>query len=264
MINPDPPLPQVTGRQCVEHNLRDFKKCHDNFRMTPDDFMVLHDTLVRYHGLMSTQEVESCEALWMFLWACGTQQATRQIRNRFESSLDTISRKMAMVADATYGFAQTIIYPKDPTYFKVHKKLRPYAPFFDGCIGALDGTHIPAHVCHESRLDYINRKGWPSYNILGTVDMDMWFTFVGAGLAGSCHDIAMLRNCMGEANYPHPPAGRHVMLALYTMSSLRSSKCFFWVYLFVYREVLSSGYWLLNSRRLLATISESETSLGRF
>jgi hypothetical protein len=35
----------------------------------------------------------------------------------------------------------------------------------------------------------------------------MWFTFVGAGLPGSCHDMAVLRSCMGEANYPHPPAG---------------------------------------------------------
>jgi hypothetical protein len=79
------------------------------------------------------------------------------------------------------------ICPKYPTYSKVHNKLGPYAPFFDGCIGALDGTHILAHVCHESRLDYINRKGWPSYNILSIVDMDMRFTFVGAGLAGSYH-----------------------------------------------------------------------------
>jgi hypothetical protein len=83
--------------------------------------MVLQDTLVRYHGLRSTQEVESCEALGMFLWACGSQQATRQIRARFERSLDTISRKMTMMADAMYCFAQTIICPKDPTYSKVHK-----------------------------------------------------------------------------------------------------------------------------------------------
>jgi hypothetical protein len=41
---------------------------------------------------------------------------------------------MAMVADAMYGIAQTIICPKDPTFSKVHNKLRPYAPFFDGCI----------------------------------------------------------------------------------------------------------------------------------
>ena len=53
--------------------------------------------------------MESCEASGMFLWACGTQQATHQIRDRFERSLDTISRKMAMVVDVMYGFAQTNI-----------------------------------------------------------------------------------------------------------------------------------------------------------
>ena len=73
-------------------------------------------------------------------------------------------------------------------------------------------THVPAHVCHESRLEYINRKGWPSYNILGIVDMDIRFTFVGAGLAGSCHDMAVLTNCMEEANYPYPLVG---MVACY-------------------------------------------------
>jgi hypothetical protein len=79
MINLPTPLPHVTGRQWVELNMRDFRKCHDNFRMTPDSFIELHDTLVRYHGLRSTQEVESCEALGMFLWVCGTQQETHQI-----------------------------------------------------------------------------------------------------------------------------------------------------------------------------------------
>jgi hypothetical protein len=42
---------------------------------------------------------------------------------------------MAMVLDAMYYFAQTIICPEDPSFSKVHKKLRHYAPFFDGCIG---------------------------------------------------------------------------------------------------------------------------------
>ena len=68
-------------------------------------------------------------------------------------------------------------------------------------------AHILAHVCRESRLEHINRKGRPSYNVLGIVDMDMRFTYVGVGLPGSCHDMAVLRSCMGEANYPHPPAG---------------------------------------------------------
>jgi hypothetical protein len=36
--------------------------------MTSDAFLELHNTLVRYHDLKSTQEVEPCEALGMFLW----------------------------------------------------------------------------------------------------------------------------------------------------------------------------------------------------
>jgi hypothetical protein len=230
MINLPTPLPHVRGQQWVELNMRDFRKGHDNFRMTLDYFIELHDSLVRYHGLRSTQEVESCEELGMFLWACGTQQATRQIRDRFERSLDTISKKMAMVVDAMYGFSQTIICPKDPTFSKVHNKLRPYAPFFDGCKGALDGTHILAHVCHESRLEHINRKGWPSYNVVGIVDMDMRFTFVGAGLSGSCNGMAVLRSSMAEANYPHPPVGMVACMLcchwIHCIHALRSSKFF--------------------------------------
>jgi hypothetical protein len=48
MINLHTPLSHVSGRQWVELNMRDFRKCHDNFRMTPDSFKELHDTLVRY------------------------------------------------------------------------------------------------------------------------------------------------------------------------------------------------------------------------
>jgi hypothetical protein len=94
--------------------------------------------------------VQSCEALGMFLWACGTQQATRQIRDIFERSLDTIHRKIAMVADVLYSFAQTIICPKNPTFSKVHNKLRPYAPFFDGCITSwiLSGTDYSCMYIH--------------------------------------------------------------------------------------------------------------------
>jgi hypothetical protein len=42
--------------------------------------------------------------------------------------------------------------------------------------------------------------------------MNMRFTFIGAGLAGSCHEMSALRNFMGQANYSHPIAG---MVACY-------------------------------------------------
>lgn len=105
------------------------------------------------------------------------------------------------------SFSHTVVRPKDPAYTNVSHKLLPYAPYFDGCIGALDGTHVPLRVRHESHLDYINRKGRTRCNVLAIVDMDMRFTYVGAGRSGSSHDMSVLRECMEQANYPHPPPG---------------------------------------------------------
>ena len=76
-VNPHIPLPEPTGAQWVELNLRNRLKCYDNFRMYPDAFLRLHDTLVRDHGLKSTQELGSREALAMFVWICACQQPYR-------------------------------------------------------------------------------------------------------------------------------------------------------------------------------------------
>jgi hypothetical protein len=118
MVNSDLELQPMTGQQWVDLNLRNAGRCHDNFRMSPDAFLQLHDTLVTYHMLRSTQEVESIESLATFVWACASQQACRQIKDRFERSLDTICRKMSEVADVMFSFAETIIAPKDPTHKK--------------------------------------------------------------------------------------------------------------------------------------------------
>ncbi|XP_066333987.1 uncharacterized protein [Miscanthus floridulus] len=119
---------------------------------------------------------------------------------------------MGDVANAMYSFSQKAIAPKDPSYTKIHHRLTPFAAFFDGCIGALDGTHVEVTVSRQSRLDFINRKGTVTVNVLGIVDMDMRFTYVGAGRAGSSHDMAVLNDCMRTPNYPHPPLGRYYLV----------------------------------------------------
>lgn len=213
LATPHPPqIPQVTGRQWVELNLDDPARCKHNFRMLPADFMHLHAMLVAHHGLQSTQQFDGVEALGMFIWACGTGQSFRTIRDRFDRSVATISTKIGQMLDCMLSFAHTVIRPSDPTYSHLHPGLHRYAPYFDGCIGAIDGTHIPARINHSSRMDFINRKGWASFNVLAIVDLDMRFTYVGAGMAGSCHDQAVLRECMKTPNYPHPPPGKYYLV----------------------------------------------------
>ena len=37
--------------------------------------------------------------------------------------------------------------------------------------------------------------------------MDGCFTYVGAGKAGACHDMAVLKDCQDKGWFLHPPAG---------------------------------------------------------
>jgi hypothetical protein len=75
----------------------------------------------------------------------------------------------------------------------VSQTLKKHAPWFDGCIGAIDGTHVEVEVNHEAKADFINRKGETSINVC--VDMDGRFTFVSAEKAGACHDMAVPKDC---------------------------------------------------------------------
>jgi len=175
--------------------------------MNNEIFHKLHKILVVNHGLHSSQEFHSIEALGMFLWACGHRQCMRQVKERVCRGLGTISQKFGDVLHAMMSFADIVIRPQDPTYSTVHASLRPYSPFFDGCIGAIDGTHIPVCVSRKSHDDYTNRKGWPSQNVLAVVDFDTRFTFIGVGMAGAVHDMAVLREGWTARTFPHPPPG---------------------------------------------------------
>jgi len=170
-------------------------------------FHKLHQILVVNHGLQSTQDFDSIEALGMFLWACGHRQYMRQMKERVRRGLGTVSQKFGAVLRAMVSFADTVIVPKDPTYNTVHDSLREYSPLFDGCIGAIDGTHVPVCVARESHDDYTNRKGWASQNVLAVVDFDMRFTFIGVGMAGAVHDMAVIRMGWEAPTFPHPPPG---------------------------------------------------------
>ena len=141
------------------------------------------------------------------MWTCAHNQATRRCKDRFERSLDTVSRKMSHVTKVMCRWAHSVLVLADNSYAGVNWQLGSYAPFFDGCIGALDGTHVKVRLNKEAKIDHINRKGDVTMNVFAIVDMDGRFTFVSARMAGSVHDMAVLRDCWVEPNFPQPPHG---------------------------------------------------------
>ena len=204
---PAPLVPKITGKQWVYQNLADEKRCFQNFRMKPTHLLNLHETLVNEYGLCGTGQTGSLEKLAIFVWTLAQQAGCRLGKDRFERAISTISCKMTEMAELFTRFADKIIGPLDPTYSSVHEDLREFEPYFDGCIGALDGTHIDVIVNKGRKEDYRNMHGDITINVLAVVDMDMRFTFVGAGRDGACHDASVLTECKAAANFPHPPQG---------------------------------------------------------
>jgi hypothetical protein len=80
-----------------------------------------------------------------------------------------------------------------PTHAKILRS-NQFSRYFRGCIGALDGTHIPAHIPEGQRTAYRNRKGQLSQNVLGACDFDLRFVYVLPGWEGSAADSRVYEN----------------------------------------------------------------------
>jgi len=124
---------------------------------------------------------------------------------RFGKSKGSVSKKFGEVLEALFSFAHTIIQPKVENYSTVHHNLSKYSPYFDGYIGALDGTHIPVEVSRNEHDDYINRTGRTTQNVLAICDFDMQYTYIGVGMVGANHDMDVLKKGLECPNYLHPP-----------------------------------------------------------
>ena len=117
--------------------------------------------------------------------------------------------------------AVDIIRPSDREFSVVHDRLRDerFAHHFDGCIGAIDGSHIPVIVPNDEIVNHIGRHGYPTQNIMAVCDFDMRFTSIVAGGPGSPHDIRISRDTLVKYadRFPHPPLGIHFIYMRMTM-----------------------------------------------
>jgi len=109
--------------------------------------------------------------------------------------------------------AVEIICPRDPSFSDMHPRLQNprFSPFFNNCIGAIDGTHVPVIVDKDLMVQHMCRKNITTQNVMACCDFDMRFTFVLAGWPGSVHDMRVFNDAMDKWSnkFPHPPSGTH-------------------------------------------------------
>ncbi|KAL5794176.1 hypothetical protein ACOSP7_002770 [Xanthoceras sorbifolium] len=82
---------------------------------------------------------------------------------------------------------------------RIRESTRFY-PYFKDCIGAIDGTHIPAMVTRRDISSYCNRHGTISQNVLASCNFDLEFIYVLSGWEGSAHDSKVLSDTLSRRN----------------------------------------------------------------
>jgi len=73
-----------------------------------------------------------------------------------------------------------------------------YFPYFSECIGALDGSYVPAVVPLDEQSAFRDRKGHLSQNVLAVVNFDGTFSFILAGWEGGACDGRVMMDAMGK------------------------------------------------------------------
>ncbi|KAI8531272.1 hypothetical protein RHMOL_Rhmol11G0123600 [Rhododendron molle] len=111
---------------------------YQSFHMSKTNFFALYELLETRYGLEEGERISVQEQVAIFLWIVGQRANNRNAQERFQHSGETIFKR-----------------------------------FHNNCIGAIDGTHIKAHPDPKQLLRWINRKGYPTQNIMAACNFDI-------------------------------------------------------------------------------------------
>jgi hypothetical protein len=62
------------------------------------------------------------------------------------------------VLECLFNLGEHIIKPKDPQFIQIHPRLEDnrFSPYFNGCIGAIDDTHVPVIVPSTETVSHLD------------------------------------------------------------------------------------------------------------
>ncbi|KAL1225876.1 Protein ANTAGONIST OF LIKE HETEROCHROMATIN PROTEIN 1 [Cardamine amara subsp. amara] len=193
------------------------RECYETIRMNQDTYRKLCNTLKNDYILKESRECIVEEAVAMFLETVAHDEVQRQIAKNFQRSQETVNRKFMEVLDAVLLLSKDILKPQQGELQQTNNRLladKRYWPFFSGCIGALDGTHVSVRVQSDQKERYWNsRKQFPSMNVLAICNFDMKFIYAYVGTPGRAHDTKVLTYCAQEdVFFPKPPDGKYFVV----------------------------------------------------
>lgn len=189
---------KLTGEEWTQEilsseNPRLFPK---NMRMEKPVFQKLCEVFRERGYLRDSRHVSVEQQLHIFLYIVSNNAANRNVQGRFQHSGETISRYFNIVLTALVKLSEEYItLPNSEIPDEITHNTKFY-PYFKDCLGAIDGSLIPASVPASTTAAFRCRKGFLAQNILAVCSFDLTFQYVLAGWEGSANDSKVLEDAL--------------------------------------------------------------------
>ncbi|KAE8237926.1 hypothetical protein A4X03_0g9004 [Tilletia caries] len=202
------------GFRVVRHWLRGQGTiCRDMLGMSPNTFDALKRNLTEDGGLKGGKDISAREKLAIFLYVSRVAASTRQAAGVFGHTPTTIGLAFKAVLRALMKakvYRRHVYLPPPSAPVPARITDDPgLNSFFKKVIGAIDGSHVPAHAPAALRESFWNRKGKTSFNVLAVCDFDMCFTYILSGWEGSAADSGLWQKAL--ENGLRLPAGKMLL-----------------------------------------------------
>jgi len=175
---------------------------HQATRFKSKECFLSYVDCLRRKDLTDNPKIGAGIKLMMFIDALKSH-SNADMERFWQSSPSTISHALHEVADCILETESDFVKVPEANYHANYISSNPkFSPFFDMCIGPLDGSHIPAFIENTEikNLFQTNRHGI-SQNVLAACDFDLIFKYVLAGWEGSAHDGKLLEYAL-EHGFP--------------------------------------------------------------
>ncbi|XP_024019754.1 uncharacterized protein LOC112091129 [Morus notabilis] len=166
--------------------------------MSSEAFRRLSSILEERGLLQLTVNLNVDEQLFIFLTILCQNQTNREAQDHEQCLGSTVSEYFTKVLEAVFQLKVDFIRHPDFTAVDPHIIAggNKYSPWFDDCVRALDGMHVPCVSPRETAELYRNRKGYFSLNVLTVCSFDLRFTYMLSGWEGSAHDARVLASAL--------------------------------------------------------------------
>ena len=181
------------------------------FRVTIDEFKDLM-TWLRANTDIEGSRYQSDEMKTLiFLYIICNAATQRQTAHFFGVSQSSVSRTVASLIRCFVRLYKAFVRLPPEDFVSPEVELDRRSRHFNGCIGAIDGTQIAAHICRGPAYQrWRNRKQRIAQNVFVAMKLDGSFSYVLAGAEGSMNDSKLLHRVLHRHTF-RIPRGRYYL-----------------------------------------------------